>query len=119
MTSYTPKHLTLWTRPQHYIGAEWHEYYAAKIGRHRDSDSLEESNWFSQLESVGGESDDETVVVVRENHFLVGWVEWLAIHKNAVNALRKADEVAERYEDYPVLDEDDWSQRQVERGEDL
>jgi len=117
MTTYTPKNLSLWTCPRYYSGAMWPDHYAAKVGRHRDSDALEESNWFSQLESVGGETDDESVVIVRENHFLVGWVEWLAIHRDNADALRKADEVAERLLSYPVLDEEDWSRREFERGE--
>jgi hypothetical protein len=105
---YTPRLLKRWSMPSHYFGAEWEGYYAAPVGRSRDSDPVEASNWREQLKRLGGESDDgESVVVVSENHFLVGWVEWVAIHETAHDALRIADGIAEALEGYPILNEDD------------
>jgi hypothetical protein len=49
------------------------------------------------------------VHVVRESHWAVGWVEWIAIHESDDAALRTADEIADKLEAYPVVDEDDWS----------
>lgn len=117
MTAYTPSRLKLWSMPRHYFGPEWHGHYVAPCTRNRDSDSLEESNWRAQLEAVGGEQPDESVVVVRDRHFLCGWVEWLAIDAKATSALQAADRVAERLAVYPCLDEHGWEQLQVERGE--
>ena len=77
------------------------------LGQHRDSDSLTRSNFTCGLEAIGGESD--TVEVVRESHWAVGWVEWIAIHQDDAAALEKADAIKERLEDYPVVDEDAWS----------
>ena len=41
------------------------------------------------LEALRGES--ETVIVVRESHWAVGWVEWIKIHELDTTALAIAD----------------------------
>jgi hypothetical protein len=108
LSAYT--HLHKWTRPQCYIGAEWHDYYSAGVGQSRDSDYVEQSNFAAMLAELGGESD--TVIVVRESHWAVGWVEWIAIHETDTTALAIADAQCGRLADYPVLDEMDWSERE-------
>ncbi len=105
--TYEPNLLHRWEMPSHYFGAEWPEYYSSGIGQHRDSDALTRSNFRCMLKALGGESD--TVHVVRESHWAVGWVEWIAIHESDDAALRTADEIADKLEAYPVVDEDDWS----------
>lgn len=107
---FEPAHLKRWTMPDSYAGAVWPAYYSAGIGRHRDSDDLDESNFATALKALGGESD--TVAVVHEGHWAVGWVEWIAIHQDDETALRIADDLQARLADYPVLDEDDWSERE-------
>jgi hypothetical protein len=109
------KQIQKWTRPDYYFGAEWHDYYTF-LGQHRDSDILEQSNFATALENLGGESD--TVLVVRENHFLVGWVEWIAIHESDTDAQDKANVMYERMDGYPVLDEEDFSRRKWENAVD-
>lgn len=114
---YAPENLELWKLPNSYFGAEWPEYYVF-LGRNRDSDCLTESNFECGLKAIGGEQtaedEDETplVTVVRESHWAVGWVEWIAIHKTATEALRKADEIAGALSDYPVLDDSDFSEKE-------
>lgn len=112
MLDYEPKNLKLWTMPANYAGEVWPAYYSAGVGQSRDSDDLEASNFAAMLKDLGGES--ETVVVVREGHWAVGWVEWIAIHQDDGKALQIADENVARLESYPVLDEDDWSERETE-----
>ena len=107
-----PKHLKHWERPKDYFGAEWSSYYSAGVGQSRDSDCLEQSNFGSMLAALGGES--ETVIVVRESHWAVGWVEWIAIHQADTKALAIADRQCERLANYPVLNEEDWSRREFE-----
>jgi len=107
------------------MGAEWPKYYRF-LGRNRDSGTLTESNYWSGLKAIGGErtvntkedgtgEDLETVLRIQENHWAVGWVEWIAIHESNSEALRLADEVMERLEDYLVVDEFDLGDR--EEGE--
>ena len=106
------KHLKRWERPRYYFGAEWSSYYSAGVGQSRDSDCLEQSNFGTMLATLGGES--ETVIVVRESHWAVGWVEWIAVHEADTVALAKADEQCARLANYPVLDEDDFGRREFE-----
>lgn len=56
----------------------------------------------------------ESRLVIRENHWAVGWVEWIAIHESDTGALKVADELATGLEDYPVIDESDLSEREME-----
>jgi hypothetical protein len=109
---YEPKHIKRWTMPKDYFGEVWPAYYSSGVGRSRDSDDLEESNFHTMLKLLGGES--ETVQIVRESHWLVGWIEWIAIHQDDEKALQIADETKGRLEDYPVLDESDWCEREME-----
>lgn len=105
--------LNRWTRPDYYAGASWNDYYVF-LGRNRDSRLLEVSNFECALAELGGES--ETVVVVREGHWAVGWVEWIAIHKSDAESLATAQELAESLADYPVLNEDDYFFQQFEQA---
>jgi hypothetical protein len=102
------KHIKKWTMPTSYAGEVWPDYYSSGFGQSRDSDCLERSNFECALNRLGGES--ETVIVVRESHWAVGWVEWIAIHETDVKTLAIADELREGMESYPVVDEDHWSQ---------
>ena len=109
---YEPKNLKRWTMPDHYFGATWPNHYSAGFGQSRDSDCLERSNFRVALAGLGGESD--VVTVVRENHFLVGWVEWIAIEADGTdesdNLLQSADRMQEAIANYPVLDDEDYSE---------
>lgn len=107
-----PKHLKRWTRPDSYFGAVWPAYYSSGVGQSRDSDALERSNFICMLKALGGET--ETVRVIHEGHWAVGWVEWIAIHQDDVKALKEADEINGYLEDYPVINEDHWSELEDE-----
>ena len=81
------------------------------LSRNRDSDCLERSNFRSALKAIGGESEIEGgVQVVREGHWAVGWIEWIAIPPGPSVALSKAIEIGESLEQYPVVDEEDFSE---------
>lgn len=115
---YQPVHLRRWTLPRDYMGAEWEGFYSSGVGRSRDSDALERSNFEAMLqllEFVEEETPDDcptcedgkeyTRVIVRESHWAVGWVEWIAIHESDTAGLEIADNAAGRLADYPILDE--------------
>ena len=114
MNNYTPKP---WQRGECYIGQEWQGWFVF-LGQHRDSCALDRSNFKAALElllplNTGIELDgdpEETVRVVSENHWAVGWIEWIAIHGSNTAALAEANRIAERLENYPVLDEHALSQ---------
>ena len=117
MTDYEPTNLKLWTMPENYFGEVWPATYSAGVGQSRDSSALERSNFAAMLKAIGGES--ETVTVVRESHWAVGWVEWIAIHQDDSAALKTADDIQKRLEDYPVIDESDWSEREDEDAQEI
>ncbi len=111
---FEPKNLKRWTMPSHYFGANWPNHYSAGVGQSRDSDCLEQSNFATMVQLLGGESD--VVTIVRESHWAVGWVEWIALEADGTpesdKALEIADQAKARIEDYPVLDESDFSERE-------
>lgn len=100
-----PEHFAAWTDGAPYDG-EWYVF----LTQHRDSTLLEKSNFERGLELVGDESD--TVMIVRESHWAVGWVEWIAIHESDGAALREADEIMGALYDYPVVDDEHYSYAQ-------
>lgn len=102
--------LKRWTWPDCYVGAAWPDYFRSGFAHHRGSDCLTESNFAAALRALGGES--ETVRVIRESHWAVGWVEWIAIHESDTRAIRNAEKLNASLEDYPALDDDDWSERE-------
>ena len=96
------------------------------LGRNRDSDCLVNSNFDTALsrvravmskDSVPGEDDCATVQVVSENHWLCGWVEWVAIHPSDTAAVAEAEAIESELENYPVLDEEDFSRREDEEAQ--
>ena len=91
--------LEKWKTPDNYFGDEWYDYYVG-LSRHRDSDTLTESNFITFLQRLGGES--KTVFIVRESHWAVGWIEWIAIHKDDKEALGLAEVMFDDINDYPV-----------------
>lgn len=114
--NFKPEYLKRWTLPCDYFGAEWPEHFVF-FSQNRDSDSLTRSNFRCALKALGGEktAEDGTplVSIVRESHWAVGWVEWIAIHESNEEALRIADELERKVIDiYPVVDENDWSEEE-------
>ena len=83
-------------------------------GRNRDSDLLEESNFACALKELGGEG--ENVEVHRFGHWASGWFEILIVNPNT-EAAKEALRLEEKLNNYPVLDEDDFSQRRYDAGE--
>jgi len=113
--------LERWTRPGSFMAMDdgWQYSNAAFVflGRHRESDLLTESNFECGLAAIGGESD--TVEVVRESHWAVGWVEWIAIHESDIKALECASGIMDSLNDYPVVNEDHFSEKEWEAAQDM
>lgn len=99
-------------------------YLRVGIGRSRDSDTLEESNYiaaFNMLTETAEEHGiqdrlpDEMVPVLEHSasHWAVGWVEslWVADVPEMREAVRS---IWQALEHYPVLDDSDYSEREYE-----
>lgn len=103
---YVPEHLR-WTHPKYYAGETFENYYVF-LGRNRDSSILEDCNFDVAIERLKkiAEESETTFQIVRASHFLVCWIEWIAIHESAEDVLKLADTIQEELNDYPSLDDD-------------
>jgi len=69
---------------------------------------------------VPGDPDEAaTVLVVSENHWAVGWVEWIAIHESDKAAIAESERIESALESYPVLDEEDFSDREMNEANEV
>lgn len=126
-TFFKPEHLKLWKRPGSYIGATWDDWYVF-LGQNRDSGCLTRANFDAAWDAVQGfrevdianpaedEEDMASVQKVKENHWAVGWVEWIAIHRSNTAALEVADRIMGKLDGYPVVDEELWSRYEDEEA---
>lgn len=101
-----------WSRTENYIGKSYNDYYVL-LSHHRDSGLVEKSNFNSALKALNGESD--TVKVVRFSHWLCGWVEMILIHESDKESIDKGNEIEESLNNYPILDEDAFSEMVTEK----
>lgn len=110
--TYQPENLERWSRPDYWFAMDDGWQYSSKcfvfLSRHRDSCLIDQSNFACALQALGGES--ATVKVVTESHWAVGWIEWIAIHEGDAKALQEADSIMAALADYPLLDEDNYSE---------
>jgi hypothetical protein len=100
--------LELWTRPNNYLGETWEGYYVF-LSQNRDSDALTRSNFICALEQIGG-----NVAVSHERHWACGWIETILIPQENTQALAVAQQILNKLEDYPVLNEDHYSELEYE-----
>ena len=117
-TKYTPKHLKLWTLPPSYFGPNWEGFYSAGFGQHRDSDTLERSNFEVASKDIL-QASNGGAQVVSENHWAVGWVEWIAIPADDYWALKVADDLVAAANQYPVLDDDHFSELEQNEADEI
>ena len=107
--------LELWERPSSYFGATWEGFYSAGFGQHRDSDCLERSNFRVAAKAL----EDTSAEIVRENHWAVGWVEWIAIPATDLEAIAIAERLVAKTEGYPVLSDEDLSELEHEEAQEI
>lgn len=96
-----------------YVGSIPEDNLLVVMTRNRDSDLLTESNWDVALEMLGGES--ETVEIHRFGHWACGWWEALCVIKGSPSETI-GQSIVDRLEDYPVLDETKFSEREMEEA---
>ena len=101
-----------WERADNYIGETYFDYYVL-LSHHRDSGLVEESNFWSALKVLNGESD--TVKIIRAKHWLCGWIEMILIHESDKDSIDKGNEIEKALENYPILDEDIFGEMVLEK----
>jgi len=85
----------------------------------RDADCLTRSNWRSFIKLLGGDGSqlgakgsadiNENVAIKEATHWACGWVQYLLIDPKADGLVAIAEDACDKLEDYPVINEDDWS----------
>ena len=124
-----------WEHPQYYFGFSPEGDYLI-ASKDRDSDILSESNYSVALniltDAVKGESAecqeerDENGYIIRPDWVyewrarcsLVGWIDYLMVRKDAPESvLIAAAEIVSSLADYPVLSDDDYSDRKYQAVE--
>ena len=96
--------LELWKHPENYYGERWDGFYVF-LSQTRDSEALTRSNFTCALEQIGG-----NVAVAHERHWACGWVETILIPQENTQALEIAQKILDKLEDYPVLNEEHYSE---------
>lgn len=97
--------------------SEQQNWLVLGVAHNRDSGPLEESNFACALKELGGESDD--VEVHRFGHWGPGWFEIILINPNSPEHVKLATEIEASLENYPVLDEQDFSEREQQEANDI
>lgn len=87
-------------------------WYVMPVTQNRDSDCRAQSNFNTFVEELCGES--ETVEVHRFGHWGPGWYEIILVNPADEKAMAIAYDCARALEDYPILDEEDLSRREME-----
>lgn len=90
------------------------EWLVAPVSRNRDSNCLSESNFAAFVKAMGGES--ENVQVHRFGHWANGWFEIVLINPALPGLVKQAEELEGALENYPVLDEGDFSEREQDEA---
>ena len=108
----------IWFRDEEINDADkWAVIYT----HNRDSRLLDQSNAHAIATALKPftEGDNPNVVIESHNHWAVGHVDGFSIrvfdqHGDITQAFRTYHELTERMEDYPILDEADYSNREFE-----
>ena len=89
--------------------------YGFAYQHNRDSDLLTESNWDSIIKEMS-RRNSRSIEIMHCNHDLCGWLDYLMINTNHKKAMYRLFCLLKQLEDYPVLDEEDWSRREFEQA---
>ena len=93
------------------------EWLVLPCAHNRDSDCLTESNFYvaeKMLEKIDPEGNDHSNE--RFGHWANGWFEIIVVRPNTP-AAKEAERIQEKLNDYPVLDEDDFSEREYKAAQ--
>ena len=92
---------------------EWGAVGVGPVGRSRDSDTLETSNW-EVIYADGREKFGDAVDWVRFGHWAVGWVEELTWDASRGDVCQWVQGWRDALDNYPVADDEDYSRREYE-----
>jgi hypothetical protein len=95
---------------------------------HREAGCLSRSNYrclvaqlagdnFKLAGSKGSQTLTDDVAIEEASHWAAGWIQYLVINPANTELVAKAEKLLERIEDYPVLDESDFSELETEEAD--
>ena len=100
-----------------HITIEDREDWFVLCGRNRDSDAIYESNFRVACDSLGlDDGDIENAEVARFGHWANGWFELILVKPDTKEA-ELASKMHEDMLENVLLDEDDYMELRIERGE--
>lgn len=115
-----------WKLPDSYIGPTY-EGYIYVLGMYRDAEIMTQSNFHvahKMLQEIHAKQenqqayDEDDLTIAAASHWAVGWVETILVRATNIELVREAAQICKAIEDYPVLDDEDFSEREwEERGE--
>jgi hypothetical protein len=94
--------------------------YAIYYTHHRESGLIDHSNAAVIAKAIEAftEGDDPDATAERHNHWAVGWIEGYSIRVfrdgHITDAFRTYHALAEQMDQYPILDESDYSEREFD-----
>lgn len=110
--------------PNSYAGPDFSDYVVL-IGTNRDADMLTQFNYEKACE-LFPEDDNENTLHIRQGHWACGWIELVLIKATGFESdinvrlnLYKAMRTREALDDYPVLDELEYSDYVMEKSYEL
>lgn len=111
-----------WELPKSYIGPTY-EGYVVVLGYHRDSHLIDQSNFHVTHETLKAvhkkqenreDYDEDDLTIAAASHWAVGWVETILVRATNTELVREAAKICKAIEDYPILDDSDYSYREME-----
>lgn len=108
-----------WKLPSNYVG-ETFDGYCVVIGKHRDSDTLSVSNFevakemLERVLSAQPDADPDDLRFECASHWAVGYVETILVKATNIELVREAASIRKALDNYPVLDDEDFSEREWE-----
>jgi hypothetical protein len=99
-----------------YWGGEDRSIWGMAYSHNRDSDLAEESNWDSMIKLMT-RHNSRSIQIILCNHWACGWIEYMLINTNHKKAMYRLYGILGRLEDYPILDDEDLSNREWEQAQ--
>tara|TARA_R100000458_G_scaffold57613_2_gene64059 strand:- start:8 stop:523 length:516 start_codon:yes stop_codon:yes gene_type:complete len=100
---------------ENYAGEIPEDKWHVLLTRSRDSDILTQSNWRVALKKLDPSGKSVDVEIHRFGHWACGWWEALCVAKDS-EAWETVMELHESLHDYPVLDEEHYSEMETEEA---
>lgn len=110
--------------------AYWGErsHWLVVLTTDRDADCLTRSNYRTAIQMLGGNGNEgakgsqdinDNLAVDEATHWAVGWVQYLIVNPDCAELVAIANKIQEDLEDYPILDESDFSELEMEEANEV